>query len=96
VASLLVMPWLARAKRRAGEALGSASLIGDSKETLACAWLSVALLLGLSLNALFGFWWADPVAGLVIVFFLLREGVEMAWGDECGGCGGGAGSCGGG
>lgn len=93
VVSLLVMPWLARAKRRVGEALGSESLIGDSKETLACAWLSVALLVGLGLNALLGWWWADPAAGLVVVFFLLREGLEMAWGDECGGgCGGGCGS----
>jgi divalent metal cation (Fe/Co/Zn/Cd) transporter len=86
VVSLLVMPWLARAKRRTGEELGSDALVGDSKETLACVWLSVALLLGLGLNALFGLWWADPVAGLVIVFFLLREGLEMAWGDEIG-CG---------
>ena len=85
VVSLLIMPLLARAKRRLGEALGSAALVGDSKETLACAWLSVALLLGLGLNGLLGWWWADPVAGLVIVFFLLREGLEMAWGDECGG-----------
>ena len=90
--SLIIMPWLARAKRRTGEAIGSASLIGDSKETLACAWLSVALLVGLGLNAAFGLWWADPVAGLVIVFFLLREGLEMAWGEGCacsGSCGGG-------
>jgi len=87
VVSLLVMPWLARAKRRTGEELGSAALVGDARETLACAWLSVALLVGLGLNALFGLWWADPAAGLVIVFFLLREGLEMAWGDEIGsGC----------
>ena len=85
VVSLIIMPWLARAKRRTGEALGSEALVGDSKETLACAWLSLALLVGLGLNALCGWWWADPAAGLVIVFFLLREGLEMAWGDECGG-----------
>lgn len=85
IVSLIIMPWLARAKRRTGEALGSASLLGDAKETLACAWLSVALLLGLGLNALFGFWWADPAAGLIIVFFLVREGLEMVRG-ECGCC----------
>ena len=85
--SLVVMPWLARAKRRVGEELGSPALVGDSKETLACAWLSVALLLGLGLNALWGLWWADPAVGLVIVFFLLREGIELAWSEEpVGGC----------
>lgn len=85
IVSLVIMPWLARAKRRTGEALGSASLLGDAKETLACAWLSVALLLGLGLNALLGWWWADPVAGLIIVIFLFREGLEMVRGG-CGCC----------
>ncbi|MEN6643218.1 MAG: cation transporter [Armatimonadia bacterium] len=85
--SLIAMPWLARAKRRTGEALGSPSLVGDSKETLACAWLSVALLFGLGLNAAFGLWWADPVAGLIIVVFLVREGLEMVRGGcECCDC----------
>jgi divalent metal cation (Fe/Co/Zn/Cd) transporter len=77
ILSLLIMPWLAHRKIRVAEALGSASLLGDAKETLACAWLSVALLLGLGLNYLLGWWWADPVAGLIIVFFLWREGLEM-------------------
>lgn len=87
VLSLIVMPWLAAAKRRTGEALGSPSLIGDSKETLACAWLSVALLLGLGLNAAFRMWWADPVAGLVIVVFLVREGLELVRGGcDCCAC----------
>ena len=81
--SLIVMPGLAHLKRRTGEAIGSASLVADSKETLACAWLSLALLLGLGLNYLFGLWWADPVAGLVIVVFLLREGYELLRGEGC-------------
>ena len=84
--SLVVMPWLARQKIKVANALRSASLLGDAKETLACAWLSVALLLGLGLNYLLHWWWADPVAGLVIVSFLWREGREMLSGEGCG-CG---------
>jgi divalent metal cation (Fe/Co/Zn/Cd) transporter len=83
VVSLIAMPWLAREKIKVARALGSASLLGDAKETLACAWLSVALLLGLGLNYGFHWWWADPVAGLVIVFFLWREGREMVSGEGC-------------
>jgi divalent metal cation (Fe/Co/Zn/Cd) transporter len=87
-ASLVVMPVLARAKRRAGERIGSRALLADAKETLACAWLSFALLLGLGANALFGFWQADPIAALAIVFFLFREGWENWKGGECeDGCG---------
>ena len=96
-ASLVVMPLLARQKVRVGRAIGSQALLADAKETLACAWLSVALLLGLGANYLFGFWQADPIVGFIIVFFLLREGWE-AWresyecqNDEAGvaeGCGG--------
>ncbi|MAT40595.1 MAG: hypothetical protein CL946_13440 [Ectothiorhodospiraceae bacterium] len=82
-ASLIVMPVLAAQKRKIGERIGSRALIADSKETLACAWLSVALFLGLAGNALFGFWQADPIAGLVIVYFLFREGWELWEGDEC-------------
>ncbi len=76
ILSIIVMPLLARSKRVAGEAIGSRALIADSKETLVCAVLSVALLLGLGANYLFGFWWADPVAGLLITIFLWREGWE--------------------
>ncbi|MFW3146684.1 MAG: cation diffusion facilitator family transporter [Thermoplasmatota archaeon] len=76
-ASLIIMPLLAYHKRKTGERIGSKALIADSKETLVCAWLSVALLLGLGLNYLLGWWWADPVAGLVIVAFLFKEGVEQ-------------------
>lgn len=84
VLSILIMPWLAIQKIRVGKALGSASLLGDARETLACAWLSVALLLGLGLNYLLHWWWADPVAGLLIVLYLWREGLEMISGDDCG------------
>lgn len=86
--SLLVMPLLARAKRRTGQALGSRALVADSRETVACAWLSAAVFLGLGLNALWGLWWADPVAALVVVGFLFKEGACLLWGEEtCACCG---------
>jgi cation diffusion facilitator family transporter len=75
--SLVVMPVLAWMKKDTGERIGSKALVADSKETLACAFLSLALLLGLGLNYLFGFWQADPIAGIVIVLFLLHEGYEV-------------------
>ena len=81
IASLIVMPALARAKHRVGRQLGSRALLADAKETLACAWLSAALLLGLMGNAVLGFWQADPLASLAIVAFLLREGWKT-WNDE--------------
>jgi len=74
LASALVMPALYLAKFRTGESLGSASLRADSRQSLACGLLSVALLIGLGLNYLYGLWQADPVIGLLIVFFLVREG----------------------
>ncbi len=74
LASALVMPALYLAKFRIGESLGSASLRADSRQSLACGLLSVALLIGLGLNYLYGLWQADPVIGLLIVFFLVREG----------------------
>ncbi len=80
--SIAVMLWLARAKRDAGEALGSRALIADSHQTFACWYLSVTTLAGLALNAAFGFWWADPVAGLVIAVFLIREAREAWEGDD--------------
>lgn len=76
VASLVVMPLLAWGKIGAARRLGSRSLVAEAKETLACAWLSVALLLGLAANALAGWWWADPVAALLMVPWLLYEGKE--------------------
>ncbi len=81
VLSLIVMPVLARKKYRTGKALDSAAMVGDSKQTLACSLLSVALLLGLSLNATFDWWWADPVAGLAMVPWLLKEGHEALRGE---------------
>jgi divalent metal cation (Fe/Co/Zn/Cd) transporter len=72
--SLVVMPGLFIIKYRTGQSLNSRSLMADSKQTLACAWLSLALLIGLGLNYLFGIWQADPVIGLVVVGFLVKEG----------------------
>ena len=76
LASIIAMPLLTWQKYKTGKQINSRALIADSKETLACAWLSVALLLGLGANYLFGFWQADPIVGLVIVAFLFREGWE--------------------
>lgn len=81
--SLVVMPFLSLAERRAGRELGSATAVADSKQTLICAYLSAAVLVGLLLNSLFGWWWADALAGLVIAGFAIREGVEAWRGDAC-------------
>ncbi|MFC1990628.1 cation diffusion facilitator family transporter [Chloroflexota bacterium] len=77
VASLIVMPLLTWQKYKTGKQINSKALVADSKETLACSFLSVALLLGLGANYLFGFWQADPIVGLIIVAFLFREGREL-------------------
>ena len=77
VVSLIVMPALFYIKYKTGKAMNSKSLIADSKETLACVFLSVALLFGLGLNYLYGIWQADPIVGLIIVVFLIREGYEI-------------------
>ncbi len=74
--SIIIMPILTWQKYKTGKQINSQALIADAKETLACAFLSVALLLGLGLNYIFGFWQADPIAGLIIVAFLFREGWE--------------------
>jgi len=81
--SLAVMPFLSLLERRTGKELGSASAIADSKQTLVCSYLSAAVLVGLLLNTLFGWSWADPVAGLVVVVFAVREGLEAWRGDAC-------------
>ena len=81
--SLVVMPVLSWAQRRTGRALGSGSVIADSTQTLLCTYLSAALLVGLLLNALLGWHWADPIAGLVIAGFAVKEGVEAWRGDSC-------------
>ena len=85
IASLIAMPSLARAKRRAASALGSSALRADSRQTDICAYLSAILLLGLFLNAAFRWWWADPVAGLVMVPLIANEGSEALRGKPCGG-----------
>jgi divalent metal cation (Fe/Co/Zn/Cd) transporter len=76
--SLVVMMWLARAKRRAARALESRAMEVDTFQTTACWWLSLITLGGIGLNALLGWWWADPVAALGMVYFIVREGRE-AW-----------------
>jgi divalent metal cation (Fe/Co/Zn/Cd) transporter len=81
--SLLIMPVLSYAQRRAGRQLGSASAVADSKQTLLCTYLSAVLLVGLGLNSLFGWSWADPLAGLVIAAVAVREGREAWRGDTC-------------
>jgi divalent metal cation (Fe/Co/Zn/Cd) transporter len=77
-AALLMMPGLAIAKRRTGQALGNRTLIADSAETAFCAFTSAAALIGLGLNAWLGWWWGDPAAALVIAALAVKEGVE-AW-----------------
>lgn len=74
--SLVVMPLLARAKRRLGPVLGSRAVEADAAQTSICAWLSAVLLVGLTANAVFGWWWADPVAALGIAALAGREAVE--------------------
>lgn len=81
--SLLVMPTLSYAQRRAGRQLGSASAVADSKQTLLCSYLSAVLLVGLTLNAVFGWTWADPLTALVIAALAVREGVSAWRGDLC-------------
>lgn len=81
--SVVVMPVLSLLERRTGRELGSASAVADSKQTLICAWLSAALLVGLLLNGALGWAWADAVAALVIAGFAVREGLEAWRGDVC-------------
>lgn len=81
--SVAIMPVLSYAERRAGRELGSATAVADSKQTLICTYLSAAVLAGLILNSLLGWWWADAIAGLVIAAFAIREGIEAWRGDAC-------------
>ncbi|WP_328454358.1 cation transporter [Amycolatopsis sp. NBC_00438] len=81
--SLVVMPALSAAQRRAGRELGSASAVADSRQTLLCTYLSAVLLAGLLLNAVLGWWWADPVVALAIACVAAKEG-RTAWrGQHC-------------
>jgi divalent metal cation (Fe/Co/Zn/Cd) transporter len=81
--SLVVMPILSRAKKRVAKALDSAAMQADAKQTDFCVYLSAILLVGLLLNAALGWWWADPVAGLVMTPIIAKEGVEGVKGDPC-------------
>jgi divalent metal cation (Fe/Co/Zn/Cd) transporter len=81
--SLLVMPVLSWAQRRAGRELGSFSAVADSKQTLLCTYLSAVLLVGLLLNSLFGWSWADPIAAMVIAAIAVKEGINAWKGDTC-------------
>lgn len=83
VLSLVVMMWLARAKKRTATALGSRAMEADAFQTTACWWLSLITLGGIGLNAAFGWWWADPVAALGMTLFLVKEGREAWRGEEC-------------
>jgi divalent metal cation (Fe/Co/Zn/Cd) transporter len=81
--SLVIMPVLSWGQRRAGRELGSLSAVADSKQTLLCTYLSAVLLVGLALNSLFGWSWADPLAGLVIAGMAVKEGIDAWKGDTC-------------
>ncbi|QNE19933.1 hypothetical protein F1D05_20995 [Kribbella qitaiheensis] len=83
IASLIVMPLLSYAQRRTGKALNSNAVVADSTQTLLCTYLSAVLLVGLLLNATLGWYWADPVAGLVIAAVALREGIQAWRGEGC-------------
>ena len=76
IISLMVMPFLAVWKKKIADEINSRALRADALETLACSYLSFTLLVGLAANALFGWWWADPVAALAMVYFLVKEGTE--------------------
>ena len=87
VASLIVMPLLARMKRRTAARMGSATVLADSNQTKLCAYLSAILLGGLILNATVGWWWADPVAAIVISALAVNEGRQAWRGEVCDDCG---------
>jgi divalent metal cation (Fe/Co/Zn/Cd) transporter len=82
-ASLIAMPLLARAKRRVASAINSGAMHADSRQTDICAYLSIILLGGLVLNAAFAWWWADPIAGLIMVPLIANEGIEAVRGRTC-------------
>jgi divalent metal cation (Fe/Co/Zn/Cd) transporter len=81
--SLIVMPLLVRAKRKVARGINSGALMVDSKQTELCTYLSAILLAGLLLNTLFGWWWADPVAALIMVPIIAKEGIEALRGETC-------------
>lgn len=81
--SLIVMPMLVRVKRRVARQLMSGALEAESRQTMICAYLSAILLAGLGLNASLGWWWADPIAGLLMIPLIVREGLEAVRGETC-------------
>lgn len=83
IASLIVMPLLARAKRKVARGIDSGAMMADARQTEFCTYLSAILLGGLLCNALFGWWWADPVAALVMVPVIVKEGIEALRGETC-------------
>lgn len=85
LASMLIMPLVARAKRRIGRQIDSAAMVADSRQTELCAYLSVILLAGLGLNAALGWWWADPAAALGMAPIIAKEGRDAWQGKGCGG-----------
>jgi len=80
------MPLLARAKRRVGQKLNSSATVSEASQNMICAYLSIALLIGLLANALAGWWWADPAAALVIAAIAAKEGIESWQGKNCDCC----------
>ena len=83
VLSLFVMPWLAKQKRKIASSIGSAALAADARQTDFCVYLSGILLIGLGLNVLFGFWWADPLAALLMLPLIAKEGIDGLRGKSC-------------
>jgi len=84
ILSVIAMPLLARAKRKVAASLDSRAMHADSRQTDICGYLSAILLIGLGANALLGWWWADPVAGLAMVPIIGKEGIEALRGETCG------------
>ncbi len=84
--SLVVMPLLSRGKRRVGRAMGSAAMHADAKQTEFCTYLAAILLVGLLLNAFFGLWWSDPLAALIMVPLVAKEGIDGVRGRACADC----------
>lgn len=83
ITSLIVMPLLGRAKKRLGVRLGSAATSGDGAQNLLCAYLAVAVLVGLLVNTVWGWWWLDPVVALGITVLAIWEGIKSWRGDGC-------------
>jgi divalent metal cation (Fe/Co/Zn/Cd) transporter len=86
VAAAVVMPWLAKEKRRLSGVTGSAALRADAAQSVLCAYLSLIALAGLAINAIWHVTWADPIAALVVVPLILWEGREAMHGKACGCC----------